>query len=260
VFGTSCFWRVDARTDVETPVSGLLPLLKEIFYPRYKMRRDRSTESTGAGSSFAGKLRGSQVHAQMEAYARPGGIEAAKRDEDQLHPFTWWLIDAMENRWHFRPEVAERVVYHRGPPWFATKMDMWATDVRGRRIALEWKTGMNSTFERGTEHRMSGPVGDLVDSDSPKNQALLELLMGMVMAERFDGIAFDSGQVVLVNTKGINESVPLPEELWENRNAIYDYFVEMVPAAQMRLRAREDKKRKRSEAYQRRKLKKLTGV
>ena len=222
-------------------IRGLTPVLKRTMWPRYKYkvvndaktRKFRKTDSTLRRSSD-GRRRGSRVHLQLEVLTNRG-VEDMKRSGQQLHPYTLKLLLAFK-RWGWRPVTSELPVVDT-ETGVATAADIVCSDARGGLILVETKTGYYGTWERASGP-MEGPLSGIL-SDSPRSQALVQLLATKRMIERH-GCHVDRAYVVRVDEDGVTPESIFPD--LDRRANVVAAFIDQ------RLRAEAERKKRRHNA------------
>jgi hypothetical protein len=186
-------------------VRGLTRVLKRVMWPRYKFdkandaasRRFRKRDPLLHRASD-GRARGSRVHMQIEAMTNTGGAQALKRRRERIHPYTRKLLLAFK-AWGWRPIVSELPLID-AANGIATAADLVCSAPGGRLVLVETKTGYYGTWERATG-QMAGPLRGIL-SDSPRSQALLQLLMTKRMMQ-LHGARVDAAYVVRVDHDGV---------------------------------------------------------
>lgn len=202
-------------------IRGLLPVLKRCFWPNYEYQKRHNsyysaatttttTKSTGVRSRRQGLARGDLVHNQLEMFTNRGIKALRDRYDGVLHPFTEKVIDYLEIQ-GMTPMISELPVYDEGLG-IATKADSIALDGDGRLTVIEWKCGMDNYIHRGCTE-MSGPLRGRF-SDSPLNQALVQLMFTIRMIERTFGVKVSRSYVVQIENDAVSP-YQIPESMWE---------------------------------------------
>lgn len=212
-------------------IRGLLPVLRRCFWPNYEYQRKHSTyyststtssgKSTGVRSRKQGLARGDLVHNQLEIFTNRG-IEVLKdRFDGVLHPFTEKVIEYLQIQ-DMRPMISELPVYDEGLG-IATKSDLIALDGDGKLTVIEWKCGMDNYIHRGCTE-MEGPLKGRF-SDSPLNQAFVQLMFTTRMIERTFGVKISRSYVVQIENDAVSP-YQIPESMWElTEECIYEIRV-----------------------------------
>lgn len=218
-------------------VRGLTKVLKRTMWPRYKYaeandaasRRFRKRDPM-LRRARDGRARGSRVHMQIETLTNAGGAQALKRRRERLHPYTAKLLLAFK-AWGWTPIVAELPLVD-ADNRIGTAADLLCSAPGGRLVLVETKTGYYGTWERAAG-QMEGPLNGVL-SDSPRSQALLQLLMTKRMM-RLHGTRVDAAYVVRVDHDGVT-----PERIFTTLERRADVVAAYVGEC---LRTRQRKKR-----------------
>jgi hypothetical protein len=218
-----CFKLItNAKLNQEIKLPGLKPLLQQIFFPDYEYTRKKGDASSGVSNPFEGIERGEIVHEQLMDYFNLTKNEFIKK-QPKLHFYTSKTIKALKE-WNLKPMFSEICIWNNN---VATRMDGGCTDELNQFILLEWKTGMDGYFLRGNSD-MKGILQGMI-SNSPLNQALLQLLISKVMIENEYNVSVHKEYVVHIHKDGI---IPyeIPKKILEMKIQIYDYFITNVIA------------------------------
>jgi len=234
-----CF-RYDGRV-----VTGLLRPLKKCFWPSYSWkkantdsvrkfcRRDRSLRNQRDGLR-----RGSRVHVQIELLTNEG-IEGlirsqshlnASRKRVHLEPYTKKLLLALR-RYKMRPMASEVCLYDNSLR-IATKADLLCLDHQDRLVLIETKTGFLGSWNRAS-HPMQKMQGL---SDSPRNQALTQLLFTKNMIEHTYGVPVDRAFVMRIDEDGVTPEA-LPSD-YTRRSSAFRALVREKQTQQQKQRTR----------------------
>ena len=225
-------------------VPGLTKKLKLAFWPNYEYtdahKRYAKRRNTGNRHPSDGMKRGKNVHKQLELLTNEGA-SALRVRKKVPHTYTRKAVMAMK-LWKWRPRRAEVSVFD-GDLQIATKADMLATGRHGQTILIEFKTGYDNYWERGSSG-MHGPLhGHL--SNSPKHQALMQTLFTREIMQRSYGVTIDESWVVHIHSDGVTPykldgilaNAAVADRLW-------NYF--MVQMARMRHTRKESARSRRS--------------
>jgi hypothetical protein len=216
-------------------VRGLTRVLKRTMWPRYKFaeandaaaRRFRKRDPA-LRRARDGRARGTRVHTQIETLTNAGGAGALKRRRERLHPYTAKLLLAFK-AWGWTPIVSELPLVDAANR-IGTAADLLCSAPGGRLILVETKTGYYGTWERASG-QMEGPLRGVL-SDSPRSQALLQLLMTKRMVQ-LHGTRVDAAYVVRVDHDGVT-----PEKAFAALERRADVVAAYVGERTLRARAR----------------------
>jgi hypothetical protein len=199
---------------------GLRRYLEAVFYPDYKYVRHKDDGTTGAGSLFGGLQKGERIHEQLMHYSNMTN-EQFKKSMDSLDVYAAKAIIYLRE-FAIKPMCGEICIWNNV---IATRIDNISTNSDNDFILIEWKTGMDDYFRRGN----STMKGVLVDrfSNCPMNQAFLQLLICKMIIEKEYGTTVHQEYVVHIKKDGV-EALPIPNEMLEMKEVIYDYFNAMV--------------------------------
>lgn len=224
---TRCF-RVNGKS-----VPGLLPNLKEVFWPEYeyvkptfkvnKQDQNRKQHSKPKGLKrdvYGGLVRGSIVHNQLRMYANRASIEEFESQYCAIHEYTEKAISALKI-WKFIPITGEYALFNASPLNIATAADMICMNESGELVLIEWKTGMDTYFKRGNGP-MHGPLQGIYNN-CPLNQAYIQLLFTKTLLESELSMCIKHAYVVQINSDGI-ERYTLPSIINKKRNQLITYF------------------------------------
>lgn len=199
-------------------VTGLLRPLKRSFWPQYSWKK-ANTDSVrkfcrrdpSLRHQRAGLQRGSRVHVQIELLTNEG-VEGlvraqshrnARRKKVEVEPYTMKLLLALR-RYKMRPMASEVCLYDNSLR-IATKADLLCIDDKDRLVLIETKTGFLGSWNRASRpmQKMQGL------SDSPRNQALTQLLFTKNMIEQTYGTTVDRAFVMRIDEDGVTpEALP----------------------------------------------------
>lgn len=231
----------------EVTLPGLNEHLRDVYFPDYVYIRKSTDGTTGAGSIAGGMMRGQVVHEQLMDFANMSKVQFEKSYKDaNVELYTKKAVLALRE-WGYKPMWAEVCVWNET---IATRIDCIVTNKDGDFILIEWKTGMDNYFKRG-----SGPMKGVLKekySNSPLNQAHLQLLMSRMMIEREYGIEVDNQFVVHIHGNGVDK-YPLPPTMEELKNTIYNIFVISVKSARQAQKIRRESQKKEQKRNRRRK-------
>lgn len=223
-------------------VPGLLAPLKRALWPRY----DYDTANRGTARRFArrdptlrrpadGAKRGTRVHLQLETLTNYGTSAVRKKvGRAGIDVYTKKFIAWLQHE-RLRPVVSELAVYD-AALGIATSADLLCLDRCNRVVLIETKTGYYSSWHRSCVP-MSGPRLSRPVSDSPCNQALMQLLFTKRMIEGY-GTRVDRAAVVRVTPDGVE-----PEKLDPRVEVCGDLIAAHVIESQQRQRRRRGRAR-----------------
>lgn len=203
-------------------VPGLLRPLKRTLWPTYKydLANDRATKrytkrDPTLRSAADGRKRGTRVHLQLEMLTNFGTAAIKKKKKHALDEYTRKFLLALRN-YKLRPVVSELTLYDPALD-IATKADLICLDAQNRIVLVETKTGYYASWDRACE-RMRGPAAHLL-SDSPRNQALMQLLFTKRMIEQTYNTRVDRAYVIRVDPDGVTPYA-LPSNIKANGSAL----------------------------------------
>jgi len=215
---------------------GILPLLREFFWPDYTYTRDKHNEGTGVSNSREGINRGKLVHSQLQDYINCS-FKTFKIKHEEIHEYTAKAIFAMED-WKIKPGVAEFIIYDDNN--FGSAVDhAFLTDENEIGI-MDWKNGFDDYFLQGSGS-MKGPLQGIY-SNCPMNQGFLQLLLEKIILERFYGIKVKHVYVIQITRKGVYP-FSLPEKMLGLQESIYYYFLSQLEEKRKKAREKRTKKR-----------------
>lgn len=216
-------------------VSGLLPKLKECFWPNYdyfkvigditKMakKKGQPSSSSSNNSGLSGNLRGSIIHIQLNDFLLLDKKNFYKKHFN-LHPWAKMIIDLiLENYWI--PICSEFNIFD-AKLKIGTSVDMIAFDPKnGKIIALEIKTGYKNHFEiqKGT---MSGCLRRVLPF-SFHNCAVLQLLTSMIFIIKNHNIDSKKieGHIIHINDTEVNSYKISQNFILDYGKKIYDGLI-----------------------------------
>lgn len=211
-------------------VPGLLRPLKRALWPNYKYDKanDRSSRrfaraDTSLRRPADGRKRGSRVHTQIETLTNYGTAAIKKRRGGgvAIDEYTRKFLLALK-AYKLRPVVSELGLW--APELnLATKADLICLDERNRIVLVETKTGYYASWDRACG-RMRGPTVKPL-SDSPRNQALVQLLFTKRMMERTYGTRVDRAYVIRVDPDGVTP-YKLPPDIEASGDALAAFVSE----------------------------------
>ncbi len=222
-------------------VPGLLAPLKRALWPQY----DYDTANKGPARRFArrdpslrrpsdGAKRGTRVHLQIETLTNYGTSAVKKKvGRAGIDLYTMKFIAWLRHE-RLRPVVSELALYD-ADLGLATSADLLCLDSRDRVVLIETKTGYYSSWHRACKP-MAGPRLPRCMSDSPCNQALMQLLFTKRMIESY-GTRVDRAAVVRVTPDGV-EPEQLDARVEARGNLIAAYVIESRHQQQSRRRGR----------------------
>lgn len=231
-----CF-RLIISDDIEMKLPGIRDNLKEIFFYDYEYKRKKGDGSTGVSSASEGIERGKTVHDELMDYANLPKKEFIKL-HPRLHKYTIKAIQALKE-WKFRAMCAEICI---NSDHFATKFDNVSTDINGRFILIEWKTGMDSYIKRGNAS-MKGILEEKF-SNCPLNQAFLQLLLTKSIIEYEYNTKVHDSYVVHIHKEGV-DLIEIPDDMMELQREIYEYYTKQVIIIQEAKRINKQKKKEK---------------
>lgn len=235
-------------------ISGLKSYMQAIFFPDYEYEKKKGDASSGISNPFEGIERGEIVHEQLEDYFNLNTKDFVEK-YPSLHFYTSKTIKSLKE-WKLKPLCSEISIWNQN---VATKLDGVCTDKLIRFILCEWKTGMDGYFLRGNSD-MKGILKGLI-SNSPLNQALLQLLLTKVIIEREYNIIVHMQYVVHIHKDGV---IPyeIPENVLQIKNQIYDYFIQQIiilKTFKQKLHKQNKKKKTKSKTNIKKKTNKKTS-
>lgn len=187
---------------------GLLPLLRKACWPDYEYRPSTvRTKSTGVRGPLEGIERGKLVHEQIETWVNYGPRVFRQRFGEP-HIYTKKALIVLR-QWGLKPIIAEMTLYDPGLD-IATKADLICLDARNDIVLIEWKCGMDNYICRGTGP-LTGPLCTRY-SDSPLNQALVQLLFTKLIMEKGYAVRPRRAYVVQIHSDGL-EPYPIPTDV-----------------------------------------------
>lgn len=214
---SGCFKFVNANGKLYT-ASGLVPSLKKVFWPNYKYEKlKRKTRRQGERDKYGGLARGTIMHEQLRLWANEASRGEIRSQYLTMHKYTRKAIGFMEEN-ELTPVRAEVVAFDPCSR-VATAIDMVCMNKQGHVILIEWKSGMDSYFDRGNSS-MHGPH---VVSNCPRNQAFMQLLFGKMMLEQHHAVRSDADYVVQVHKDGV-DPFPLPDAMLKKQRQLYEHF------------------------------------
>jgi hypothetical protein len=217
-------------------VPGLLKPLKNALWPTYKY----DAANDAASKRFArkddsirrpsdGRKRGSRVHLQIETLTNYGTARIKKRSGRAgtvlIDGYTRKILQALK-AYALRPVMSELSLCD-PELGVATKADLICLDARNRITLVEVKTGYYASWDRACG-LMRGPTKKPL-SDSPRNQALIQLLFTKRMIERTYGTRVDRAVVLRVDPDGVTPYT-LPSDIEASGNALAAYVGEKLRA------------------------------
>ncbi len=250
-----------------TVVSGLTAKLEEVFYPNYDYEVVKKSNpyirGTGVRNSKEGKNRGTLIHKQLREFTNLTPAEF-KRKKVDFHDYSKALIAGMEY-WKTEPIIGEMCIYDpdlhiatridsiafemveepesNGPKRKFCDIDCMIMKTKRRRLScIDFKSGMDDSINHGNGNMM-GPLSDF--SNSPCNQAQLQVLIEMMILERHYGVPFlEAGWVYHCKKEGVTR-IPVSTELRRRRREIYEYF--RIHLNEIRENQRLERERKKRE-------------
>lgn len=214
-------------------LKGLTPLLKKCFWPDYEYieSKYKVVGESGLNSPGDGMKRGTLVHSQLEDYGNKTSTKQFASSNPILHPYTKKAIQFMRE-FSLKPLFAEFPVGDNSKK-VGTALDMVVVDTQENIKILEWKTGLNNYILRASGN-MKGPrFLKETYSNSPLNQAFVQLLFSVIFFEQTTGRTVgnssngDFAYVVNINEEGV-VYYKLPSDLWENRHVLYNHLLDHI--------------------------------
>lgn len=208
-------------------VPGLLPSLKEVFWPEYEYVKPKiksKKDKVPKRDVYGGLVRGSIVHNQLRLYANRASVEEFQGQYCAIHEFTEKAISALKI-WKFVPITGEYALFNQFPLNVATAADMICMNESGELVVIEWKTGMDTYFKRGND-QMSGPLQGIYNN-CPLNQAYIQLFFTKTLLESELSMRIKHAYVVQINSEGIVR-YPLPTTITQKKNQIITYFCQKM--------------------------------
>ncbi len=236
---------------------GLKELLREVFWPTYNYERaqsvaERLARSTGVsgkpgsgvltsvgGSKSYGRLRGEVVHEQVADCANLTR-EQFEAKHEWVHPFTYNVVHTLTREMGLSIVRAEEPVYSPSGE-FASAIDILCSDSAGRLVAIELKCGLQAYATHANDMMKSRSLGGKF-TNSPLNQAHVQLLAGAMMLREQYGIGVHSGYVLIASESGVSR-YPIPAEMIARSSSMY---AELVRYASRVLSDRKARARKRA--------------
>jgi len=227
---TRCF-RVNGKS-----VPGLLPSLKEVFWPEYEYTKPKfQKKEKGRGKKkekggglkrdvYGGLVRGSIVHNQLRLYANRASVEEFEDQYCAIHEYTEKAISALKI-WKLVPITGEYALFNQFPLNVATAADMICMNEAGELVVIEWKTGMDNYFKRGS-NQMHGPMKGIYNN-CPLNQAYVQLFFTKTLLESELSVKIKHAFVVQINSDGITR-YPLPSTISQKKNQLISYFCQKI--------------------------------
>jgi hypothetical protein len=167
-FAHGCYW------DGCHPLRGILPILKERFWPTY-------APIGTPGGKWHGREIGRTVDRQITRYVRTRNPFKRRLLVHFMRPETRALLQFISAQ-GWKPVWAQKVVGSHKCGAIGTAIDLVVRDtLRQCLIAIEIKCGYGSYFGTGSG-KMRFPIHDV--DDSPLHQAAIQLLTGMELARR----------------------------------------------------------------------------
>ncbi len=215
-----CFKRSARGSEKARKLRGLLPLLRKSCWPDYEYEPSAvRTKSTGVRSAGEGMERGKLVHEQIETWVNHGPRHFRHRFGEP-HTYTKKAVLVLR-QWGLKPVIAEMTLYDPGLD-IATKADLICLDARNELVLIEWKCGMDNYICRGTGP-LRGPLCKRY-SDSPLNQALVQLLFTRLIMEKGYGVRPKRAYVVQIHSDGL-EPYPLPLDMSAMAEQCYQHVL-----------------------------------
>ncbi len=204
----------------QTFVKGLTKVLARTFYSDYEYIANKYQPKGASGLLHPGDglRRGRIVHDQLQSYGNKSSTNRFLRENPKLHEYTHMAIAWMIKH-DLEPVFAEFPVAD-ATVSLGTGIDMLCVDRDFNIFMIEWKNGMNEYLHRASG-QMTGPFAEPF-SNSPFNQALLQLCFTRLFFENSTGMTVHKAYVVNVHEKGVTH-YELPEELWEQRQTLYEH-------------------------------------
>lgn len=207
----------------ERAVPGITAFLRKHLWPAYAPFRTlwprAHSMARGVCGAHEALTRGTLVHEQLAVIVNES-VDAFHRRwprEEHKHRYTHDVRSAL-HAWRLQPVRAELVVYEGGLD-LATSIDMVCADTSGAPVLIELKTGSDTTFCQGSG-TMAPPLHTML-SNSPKNQAAVQLLVGWLICERAYGCVPAAAYIVNVNADGVHR-YPIPPNVLAARHQLYD--------------------------------------
>lgn len=218
-------------------LKGLKPALKSVFWPNYRYKDSyygKNTRNAPTLNAWQGLERGKYVHQQLEDYINLTADEFTRR-HSSLHFDTLRVIKTLR-RWRLVPCIAEFIVYDNTPRCMVgTKIDALLSHAdTGEFVLVDWKCGFDNYLLKGNS-MMNGPAADY--SNSPLNQAFLQVLFAKIFLERHYDFRVHSSIVVQIAGDAV---IPwnVPAEMIALSDQLYDYFCESLTESRSRKRRR----------------------
>lgn len=191
----------------ETRLTGLTKAMERVFYPDFQpiyKKRNKSVEPRKY--KWGGLHLGSVVHDQIRLFINSENLSMLNKDFYEYHskvdPYTKkalaWL---MKNK--LDPIKSEMPVCDR-KNGIGTAADLICSDIKGNLVLVEWKTGMENTFENHDNKKMKLSASKML-YQCPKDFAVLQTLLTSKFFEKEYGVTFKKTYVVHIHSHGLKE-------------------------------------------------------
>lgn len=207
---SNCFFFIDSQNK-KRKLTGVNPILREIFYSKYKFdrnifnlcmkkfgRRHKKKKETrrhnqhsvvdgiemNIGKELGPIARGSIVHNQLEILFsdNKNKNELFEKKYGYIDPLTISAYEWMKRK-DLRPIKSELSISDPDLR-IGTSIDLVAQNKNGELVVIEWKTGNSDTFQFFTEKMQSG-LGKIM-TNCPLNQARLQLFTTFfILSEKY---------------------------------------------------------------------------
>jgi hypothetical protein len=238
----------------EKRLKGLTKELSKIFFSDYKYisgKKKRIGKTIGVNPKIKslrdGNQRGKVVHTELSNYVNKycfGNEKLRKKFLDnhrQLHTYTLYSIYGFPEL-DINPILAEVPVadVHN---YLASACDLLYVNKNDELGIIEMKTGFDGCFTKG-----SGPL-DIPDeqdvpTNSPLNQAQLQLTFTLVLLERTFQVQPTFKTIINVSDSGIDR-YELTDWFYERRYKLYDYFLQRRKETK-EVKVKKEKKQKKT--------------
>jgi len=205
---------------------GLTSPIAELFWPDQLLPVVRAAYPTkhrrpvSAQTAARGMLRGNIVHSQIQALVSLDSERFHRKYTSGAHPWSYDALNALLDR-GIRP-LASEVGIADLAIGKATSIDLIGVRENGRLAFIEWKTGYEGEAWTKATHWMRGPLRGVLE-DSAKNRAVVQVVLGALMARRSRGLIGNfECWVVHISSQG-TEFIPVKSSfILEYGKLLYD--------------------------------------
>jgi hypothetical protein len=209
------FHYFDPEKEKNRRLRGLTGPLAELFWPDQLLPVVRAAYPTNhrrpvsAQTAARGLLRGNLIHSQIQALVSLDAEHFHRKYTGGAHPWSYDALDALLGR-GIRPLDSE-VGIADVDIGKATNIDLIGVRENGRLVFIEWKTGYEGEAWTSATHWMRGPLRGVLE-DSAKNRAIVQVVLGALMARNSRGLSDDfECWVVHISSQG-TEFIPVKAE------------------------------------------------